>query len=98
MILRALFWIAVVAVLMPHNPDLGLSPSGAKSTVLPPAFASVVESAIGAAPEVACRDHAQSCAAALGVLDNLQSVAISSLAQVKAEIEASRREQGRRDS
>ena len=34
MIFRALFWIAVVALLMPHEPDLGLGrPGGASSLI-----------------------------------------------------------------
>lgn len=35
MILRALFWIVVVAIFMPHEPDLGLGrPESAASPVL----------------------------------------------------------------
>lgn len=34
MVLRALFWISVVALLMPHEPDLGLGrPGGAPSLI-----------------------------------------------------------------
>ena len=34
MIFRAIFWIAVVALLMPHEPDLGLGrPGGAPSLI-----------------------------------------------------------------
>ena len=99
MILRALFWIAVVAVFMPREPDLGLGrPSpvpGAVVSVLPPAVAGSVESLLGA-PHQACRDNAQGCAAALGVIDDLQSIAIRSLSQVKAEIEQSERDRARR--
>ena len=95
MILRALFWIAVVAIFMPREPDLGLGRPGAVAALLPPAMADSVESLLGA-PHQACQHHAEGCAAALGVIDNLQSVALRSLNQVKAEIEQSERERARR--
>ncbi|MDE3114525.1 MAG: hypothetical protein KGL26_02885 [Pseudomonadota bacterium] len=93
MILRALFWVGVVAVFMPHEPDLGLGRPAA--TLLPPAIANMVDSFLGA-PQKACHEHAQGCAGTLGVIDALQGAAISSLAQVKAEIEASERQSTRR--
>jgi len=96
MILRALFWVAVVAIFMPHEPDLGLGRPDAVAT-LPPAAANAVESFLGA-PQKACQNHAQGCAAALGVIDDLQSVAIGSLVQVKAEIERSERQSARREA
>lgn len=91
MILRALFWIAIVGVLMPHEPDLGLGRPGAITSLLPNSAAAWVESAAGA-PQAACTAHADSCAEALTVIDTLQNAAVRSLAQVKAEIEASKRE------
>ena len=91
MILRALFWIAVVAILMPHEPDLGLGRPGARAALLPSAAAAWLETAMGA-PEKACTNHAQGCAAAFGMLDTVQTAAVRSLAQVKAEIEESQRE------
>ncbi len=94
MILRALFWVAVVAVLMPHEPDLGLGRPAA--VALPPALANAVDQVLGA-PQRACQNHAQGCATALGAVDALQDFAISSLEQVKAEIEASERQSARRD-
>lgn len=91
MILRALFWITVVGVLMPHEPDLGLGRPGASAVSLLPAPAAAwVKSTLGA-PQRACRDHAQSCETALNVMDSLQRAAVSGLAQVKADIEESRR-------
>jgi hypothetical protein len=33
MIFRAIFWIAVVALLMPHEPDLGLGRPGGASLI-----------------------------------------------------------------
>jgi hypothetical protein len=97
MILRALFWVAIVAVLMPHEPDLGLGRPGASavSTMLPASVTQWVEGA-ASAPQQACADHADSCAAALGIVDTLQNAAVHSLAQVKAEIEASQAQRARR--
>ncbi len=73
MILRALFWISVVAILMPHEPDLGLGrPNLAGDANL---------GARATCPETgACRQ-------ALGFLDQFQSMAVRNLAEVKADIE-----------
>lgn len=91
MILRALFWIAVVGVLMPHEPDLGLGRPGTSAVSLLPAPAAAwVEDTLGA-PRKACAGHAQACAATLSAIDSLQRAAVSGLAQVKADIEESRR-------
>ena len=35
MIIRAIFWIGLVAFLMPHEPDLGFGRPGARSTEAP---------------------------------------------------------------
>lgn len=92
MILRALFWIAVVGVLMPHEPDLGLGRPGPSAVSLLPAPAAMwFDSTIGA-PQRACADHAQSCQAALEMVDTLQRAAVRGLIEVKTEIEKSRRE------
>ena len=85
MILRAIFCIAAVSVLMPHEPDLGFGRPGAQG--------SVVQSAVSwmagtlQAPNSMCKDHAAACVTALNALDSVQSVAVRSLAQVKADIE-----------
>ena len=93
MIFRALFSIAVVALLMPHEPNLGLGRPGASD--LPGSIAALARDVAGA-PQQACTDHAQGCMAALGFLDMLQNTAVQSLAQVKAEIEQSQRERQQR--
>ena len=77
MILRALFWISVVAILMPREPDLGLGRPGAST---PAALLSSVESLM--APGKA--------AGALPA--TLPDVTFRSLADVKAEIDEARRE------
>ncbi|MGD0864317.1 MAG: hypothetical protein ABSA49_02050 [Rhizomicrobium sp.] len=89
MILRAIFWITVVSVLIPHEPDLGLGRPGAQSSIAQSA-ASWATSALSA-PNSMCKDHAAACVTALGALDSVQSVAVRSLAQVKADIEEQER-------
>lgn len=79
MLLRAVFWIGVVSVLMPHEPDLGLG----RPHMLPEAEARDTSS-----DELRCGRGA--CRTALGFVDSFQSVAVRSLAQVKADIEADR--------
>ena len=91
MILRALFWVAVVGVLMPHEPDLGLGRPGGVTALLPAPAAAWIDNAAGA-PRAACDAHAEGCATALTTIDTLQAAAVQSLAEVKAEIEASKRE------
>lgn len=91
MILRALFWIAVVGVLMPREPDLGLGRPGAVTSLVPSSVAVWLDKTAGA-PQTACTEHAQDCAEALNLVDTLQDAAVRSLAEVKAEIEASKRE------
>ena len=70
MLLRAAFWIGVVALLAPHEPDLGF---GRPTTLQAPAAAKkwIVDTA--RAPSSACTD---SCAS---LLDEVQSVAVKSL-------------------
>jgi hypothetical protein len=77
MILRALFWISVVAILMPHEPDLGLGRPGVSA---PTALLSRIENLV--APSQA--------AGALSA--NLPNITARSLEQVKAEIDEARRE------
>jgi hypothetical protein len=90
MIFRAIFWIAVVAILMPREPDLGLGRPGVAAS-LPGAIVSRLTAL--AEPESAnCKDHEMACIAASGAASQLQSTAFQSLAEVKAEIEEAKRE------
>jgi hypothetical protein len=92
MILRAVFWIAVVAILMPREPDLGLGRPGASGNL----FAK-----IGHAVEpgqASCKDNEMACVAATGVLGKIQGVTLQGLAEVKAEIEEAKRERSLRKS
>ena len=101
MILRAIFCLAAAAVLIPHEPDLGLGRPGAQTSLLQSATswvsgelsASPTSSGAGvtSAPGSICKDHATACVAALGVLDSVQSVTVRGLAQVKADIEEQER-------
>ena len=85
MILRAIFWIGLVSFLMPHEPDLGFGRPGA--AVSPASIASLIQ-----APDVqgACTQHAAACAGGLSVLDGFQRLAVRSLDDVRADIEANR--------
>jgi hypothetical protein len=94
MILRAVFWIAVVSLLIPREPDLGFGRPGAQGSILQSA-ASWAQTSL-ATPNSACKDHTSACVAALGILDSVQSVAVRSLAQVKTEIEEQQRERALR--
>ena len=92
MIFRAIFWIAVVAILMPREPDLGLGRPGATATTsLSGAIFSELYSLFepGSAN---CKNHEMACIAASGAASQLQHTAFRSLAEVKAEIEEAKRE------
>ena len=73
MILRALFWISVVATLMPHEPDLGFGRPH-------------LGGALNGESREACSDRG-ACRQALGVLGQFQAMALRNLAEVKADIE-----------
>jgi hypothetical protein len=75
MILRALFWISVVAIFMPHEPDLGLGR---------PTRAADLDGGEGGT--LHCREGG-ACATALDYLDRFQAIAVRNLAEVKADIE-----------
>jgi hypothetical protein len=90
MILRAVFWIGLVSLLMPREPDLGLGRPGAQVSPVTQALTWATGSL--AKPDQACQSHEATCAAALGILDSFQGVAVRSLAQVKADIEKQQRE------
>jgi hypothetical protein len=86
MILRALFWISVVAVLMPREPDLGLGR---------PSVTGAVTQSLQGGSKVDCASYEKACATAFGVLDSFQSVAVRGLADVKADIQSEQRASGR---
>ncbi|HEY4941566.1 MAG TPA: hypothetical protein VII56_09060 [Rhizomicrobium sp.] len=96
MILRAIFWIGLVSFLMPHEPDLGFGRPGAAlsslSSMAPASIGSLIESTGAGAGNVqaACTTHQEACAGSLSVLDGFQAVAIRSMDQVRADLEANR--------
>jgi hypothetical protein len=89
MIFRAIFWIGLVSLLMPREPDLGLGRPGA-GTSLPSAVTSWAATGLSR-PGKVCEDHAAACAGGLALFDSFQSDAIRGLAAVKADIEADRK-------
>ena len=89
MVMRALFWIALVSVLMPREPDLGLGRPNAHG------LASDAMSWISQAasqPGQLCQGREAACATGLTFLSSLQDIAVRNLAQVKADIEEQQRE------
>ena len=88
MIFRAVFWIGLVSLLTPHEPDLGLGRPGAGTSQLSPTM-------IQSAANVLSRsgpDCGSACAGGLGILSvfhlNSDSRVAQGLADVKAQIRA----------
>jgi len=86
MILRAVFWIGVVSLLAPHEPDLGLGHPGAGTSQPSPSMIQTSRSG---------QDCGSTCAGGLGqfwvfYLNTAASVR-AGLADVKAQIEADQR-------
>ncbi len=83
---KAIFWIAVVALLMPRGPDLGLGAGGMHLWPgQPPMLSSIYH------PVQICEPSETTCKAGLDLLDHFQAVALIGLARVKAEIEEQKR-------
>jgi len=91
MIFRAVFWIGLVSLLTPHEPDLGLGRPGAGTSHTSPA--AILSAASGLSRTD--KDCGSACAGGLGLarlfhLEGDTSLA-AGLADVKAQIEADRR-------
>jgi len=89
-LVRVVFWLTVVALLMPREPDVGLGVPGAEpglSGLLP-----VSAAASDAMPD--CQDYQAACEAGLAVVDNLQTAARNGLARIKTELERQKRQRG----
>ncbi|HEY2069780.1 MAG TPA: hypothetical protein VGG48_09525 [Rhizomicrobium sp.] len=81
MLIRAVFWIALVSVLMPREPNLGFGRPGTQlSDVFFPRTS-------GAAPGRPCQDGIAACAASLSVLNQLPAFGLRPLSEVKADID-----------
>ena len=92
MILRAMFWIAVVAVLMPREPDLGMGRPGIDAST-PGALLSKLTSLVGPAQAaLPCDGDSIACIAAKNMPVKVPDFAIGGLAGVKAQLEEARRE------
>ena len=88
MILRAIFWIGLVALLMPHEPDLGLGRPASPGSHLAVAASSALKQTDS------CETEKAVCSAALGLLDRVKLSGIHSLARVRADIEQAERARG----
>ena len=86
MIFRAIFWIGLVSLLTPHEPDLGLGRPGAGISLPSTMISGAVT---GLSRPGVCDGHAAACAGGLGLLDAFQDNATRGLAAVKADIDAS---------
>ncbi len=84
MIFRAAFWIAVVAVLMPHEPDLGFGRPGAEG--FSPTQLSGWIPADVKAPEQLCEGRQTVCAGGLMFVDELRNTILSNLDRVKTDL------------
>jgi hypothetical protein len=82
MLLRAVFWIGLVSLLMPHEPDLGFGRPGTPAAAAAPSIRALVESG----GQSAC--GAKDCAG--GLLSGFQSIAMRSMDEVRADLEAHR--------
>ncbi len=93
MIFRAVFWIGLVSLLTPHEPDLGLGRPGAGTSQLTIQSAATGLSRTG-------QDCGYACAGGLGVLKvfhlNSDPSVVAGLADVKAQIEADQRARAQR--
>lgn len=90
MIFRAIFWIGLVAVLMPHEPDVGFGrPVSIDSDVTGQVADWTKENVQPnlSHPTKLCRYNPEACAKSLSLLDNFKSAAVRSLGDVKADIE-----------
>ena len=94
MIFRAAFWIAVVAVFMPREPDLGFGRPGAE--VLPPTKSAGWTPADIMAPGPSCAGGQALCASGPMLAGDLRNTILSNLDRVKTDLKQSA--QGRLES
>jgi hypothetical protein len=95
MIFRAIFWIGLVAVLMPHEPDLGFGRPDAAGGDVAGEVTDWAKTKVGANiadPKGLCRYNADACATGVSLLDDFRNATRRSLAEVRQDI----RQNGRR--
>jgi hypothetical protein len=93
MILRAIFWIGLVSLLTPHEPDLGLGRPGAGIS-LPAIVKSWAVTGLSRPGKACDGDDRGACAGGLGDLAMRKGASGRSLADVKAELDASIKARG----
>jgi hypothetical protein len=88
MIFRAMFWIGLVAVLMPHEPDLGFGRPAPIDSPLPQAagWTKATVASVAQDPATLCRFNAAACVTTVTLLDRFRDATVSGLASVKADI------------
>jgi hypothetical protein len=94
MIFRAIFWIGLVALLMPHEPDLGYGRPDSVTTGVTSEIAAWTKDNVPSGlkdPASLCRYDANACAASAGLLGNIKDMAVHSLGEIRSQIEESRR-------
>ena len=96
MIFRAVFWIGLVSLLTPHEPDLGLGRPGAGTLQTSPAMIQSAATGLSRSGP----DCGSACAGGLGLLKifhlSTDSSVTAGLADVKAQIEADQRARAER--
>jgi hypothetical protein len=95
MIFRAVFWIGLVSLLTPHEPDLGLGRPGAGTSQISPA--ALLSSASGLSRTgLTC---GSACVGGLGLPTfQINSSVGNGLADIKAQIEADKRARAARSN
>jgi hypothetical protein len=89
---RAIFWLTVVALLMPREPDVGFGPPGAGASFS--GLAPMAATATAMSPASNCKEYQSACETGLALVDQLQTAALIGLARVKVEIEHQKRMRG----
>jgi hypothetical protein len=90
MIFRAIFWVGFVALLMPHEPDLGLGRPASLDSNVTGEVASWTKATLQpslAHPSNLCRYNIDACVKGVSLLDNVKSAAVRGLDDVRADIE-----------
>jgi len=89
MIFRAIFWIGLVSLLMPHESSFGSGHPGTGTGLSLPTNLRAVSGL--SRPDRVCGDRTEACAGDLPLLENFQGAALTGLAAVKADIDADRK-------
>jgi hypothetical protein len=89
MIFRAIFWIGLVALLMPRTSESAPERQTA-GTSLPSSITSWVASGLSR-PGPVCENDAAACAGGPALLGSIQQETVRGLATVKAQIDADRK-------